>query len=256
LWNDKLSEIDEKAKAWAEGPEEKEIPRPTIPYDEKLVAFIDILGVTEKVEEGGPEAAGVVTIMSQIRKYVDTECNTLITNRELHTLQIGDGYFFVADFICINEICKILSTVQWQILVYSHMLLRGALTAGGVALGKDAEYFIGPAIIKAYALERQNAIFPRIIFHNKEIEKYIRSDKIDHKYISEDQDKVKYLDFIKYYMDSRKVNANKLEKFLKKREVNKILKEYYEKYYRADKREAQKYGWLISKLSNHGVKIL
>lgn len=173
----KLSEIDEKIKEWLKGAEEKEVPSPVLPYAKKIVAFIDVLGVSDKVEEGGDDAAQIVTIMNQVRTYVDTECSTLNKEERLNSLQIGDGYFLVVDFECINEICRILSAVQWQILVNSHMLLRGALTAGQVAIGDSEEYFIGPAIIKAYALERQNAIFPRIIFHKKEIEKYIKKKK-------------------------------------------------------------------------------
>ena len=115
----------------------------------------------------------------------------------------------MVDVDCVNEICKILSAVQWQILVYSHMLLRGALTAGQVAIGSEEEYFIGPAIIEAITLERQNAIFPRIVFDNREIEKYIKTGDIKYKDIVEDQDKIKYLDYRKYYMDNEKLNFNK-----------------------------------------------
>jgi len=39
LGSDKLNEIDEKIKAWIAGPEEKEIPPPALPYEEKLVCL-------------------------------------------------------------------------------------------------------------------------------------------------------------------------------------------------------------------------
>ena len=163
-----MNEIDDEIKAWLAGPEEIP-PPPVLPYEEKLVAYFDILGVTDKVEQSADDAAAIVTIMREFRTYVDTECNTLAKKEKLNSLQVGDGYFIVADFDCINEICRILSAVQWQVLINSQMLLRGALTAGKVAGGDNEEYFIGPAIIKDYALERQNAIFPRIIYHKKEI---------------------------------------------------------------------------------------
>ena len=191
----KLSEIDKKIKAWIAGPEEKEIPLPALPYKEKLVAFIDILGVTDKVKEGGDDATQVVTIMEQIRTYVETECSSLVNDERLSSLQIGDGFFIVSDTDCINEICIILSMVQWQVLIDSQMLLRGVLTAGKVAVGDDDKYFIGPAIIEALELERRNAIFPRIIYENKKIEKYIAQENVNFQYIQyiiEDQDKIKY----------------------------------------------------------------
>jgi hypothetical protein len=254
--SDKLNEIDEKINKWLAGPKEKVILPPVRPYDEKLVAFIDILGVKDKVVEGGDDAATVVTIMSQIRTYVETECNSRVKAESLHSLQLGDGFFIATDIQCINEICKILSTVQWQVLIESQMLLRGVLTAGKIAVGDDDKYFIGPAVIKAIELERKNAIYPRIIYINKEIDKYVKKQDMNFKYIIEDQDKIKYLDFIRYNIDSEKLTIRKLKQLLTEKEVNKTLKEAYEKKICGDKSVAQKYGWLISKFADHGIKII
>jgi hypothetical protein len=251
-----LSKIDEKIEAWIAGPEEKEIPPPALPYEKKLVAFIDILGVTDKVKEGGDDAAQIVNIMKQIRTYVETECNPLVKAEKLSSLQIGDGFFIISDTDCINEICRILSVVQWQVLIDSQMLLRGVLTAGKVAVGEDDKYFIGPAVIEALELERRNAIFPRIIYENKQIEKYINKEEMNFEYIIEDQDKIKYLDFIQYNIDSEQLTAEKLEQLLTEKEVNKALKEAYERKIYKDKAAAQKYGWLISKLAIHSIKII
>ena len=242
-----MSDIEDEIKVWLAGPEQKEVPSPALPYPEKLVAFIDILGVTDKVEKDGNEAAQIVTLMEQIRTYVKTECEPLFLANRLSFLQIGDGFFIVSDTACINDICKILSVVQWQVLVNSHMLLRGVLTAGKVAEGEDVEYFIGPAIIDALKLERQNAIFPRIIYETMKIEKYIKKEDVNFKYIIEDQDKINYLDFLKYNIDNEKLTAGELTLLLA--EVNKTLRQAYKNKITEDKRVAQKYGWLISKLA-------
>ena len=254
-----MNEIEKKAEEWAAGTGKK-VPPPALPYDEKLVAFIDILGVKDKVKEGGDDAAQIVTIMRQIRTYVETECNSSGKAESLHSLQIGDGFFIVTDIQCINEICKILSTVQWQVLIDSQMLLRGVLTAGKIAVGEDDKYFIGPAIIDALELERQNAIFPRIIYETKNIEQYIKKEDLKFKYIIEDQDKIKYLDFIGYSIDSEELTGKKLNQLLTEKKVNETLKERYEKKIREGKCEAksaaQKYGWLISKLAIYGIKVV
>ena len=249
-----MSEIDKKIKEWIEGPEEKEIIPPALPYEEKLVAFIDILGVTDKVEEGGDDALQIVTIMKQVRTYVVTECNTLVKEERLNSLQIGDGFVIVAKPDCINEICKILSVVQWQVLIDCQMLLRGALTAGKIAVGENEEYFIGPAIIEVLALERHNAIFPRIIYQNKKIAKYTKKRDFESKYIVEDQDKIKYIDYIKYNLDNERLKVEELKQLLTKQEVIKNLKEKYETLMCENKRAAQKYGWLISKFAIHGIR--
>lgn len=251
-----MNEIDEKTKEWLAGPEEKEILPPILPYEKKLVAFIDILGVKDKVKEEGDNAAQVVTLMKQIRTYVETECDTLIKKEKLNSLQIGDGFFIVSDTDCIDEICKILFMVQWQVLIDSQMLLRGVLTAGKVAVGEDDKYFIGPAVIAALELEERNVIFPRIIYESKEIEKYVDQKDVNFKYIIEDQDKIKYLDFIQYNRDSDKLTLEKLKQLLTEKQVISTLKEAYEEKICKDKSVAQKYGWLISKLAVHGIKII
>jgi hypothetical protein len=250
-----LNEIDKRIKAWIAG-EEKEIPPPTLPYEKKLVAFIDILGVKDKVKEEEDDAAQVVTLMKQIRTYVETECNTLIKEERLNSLQIGDGFFIVSDTDCINEIGKILSMVQWQVLIDSQMLLRGVLTAGKVAVGEEDKYFIGPAVIEALELEERNAIFPRIIYESEKIEEYVDKNDVSFEYIIEDQDKIKYLDFIRYSIDSERLTPEELEQLLTEKQVIRTLKEaYLDKIYK-DKSSAQKYGWLISKLAVHGIKII
>ena len=251
-----MNEIDENVKEWLAGPKEKEVPTLALPYDQKLVAFIDILGVTDKVRASEDDAAEIVTIMRQIRTYVETECSSLVEAERLDSLQIGDGFFIVSDFGCINEICKILSMVQWQVLIDSQMLLRGVLTAGKVAVGEDGKYFIGPAVIEALELERQNAIFPRIIYDNKKIGKYIKKEEVSFDYITEDVDKINYLDFIRYNIVNEKLTVDKLEQLLTEKKVNKTLKDSYKEKICTDKSAAQKYGWLISKLAIYGIKII
>ncbi len=251
-----MSEIDIKVQEWIKGPEDKQIPPPALPYQEKLVAFIDILGVTDKVKAGGDDAEEIVTIMSQIRKHVDTECSALLKEEGFNSLQIGDGFVIVADFNCIDEVCRMLSAVQWEVLVSSHMLLRGALTAGKVAIGENGEYFIGPAIIEAFILERQNAIFPRIIYENKKIDESIAGNDFHYKYIAEDQDKIKYIDYVQDRRDNENWTTEQLGQHLAEFEVDKTLKEQYEKLMHENKGAAQKYGWLISKLASHGINIL
>lgn len=250
-----MNEIDNKVKAWIAGPEEKEIPTPSLPYEEKLVAFIDILGVKDKIVQGGDDAAQVVAIMKQLRIYVETECSSLAKAGKLRSLQIGDGFFIISDTDCINEICKILSMVQWHVLVDSQMLLRGVLTAGKVVVEED-KCFIGPAVIEALELERRNAIFPRIIYEHKTIEKYINKADVNFQHIREDQDKIKYLDFIQYNIDTEQFTVEKLDQLLTKKEVKKTLEEAYKKKICKEKDTAQKYGWLISKLADHGIKII
>jgi len=247
---------------WIEQAERIEVPTKAVPrrtYDERLVAFIDILGMTDLVQDKTHDAEEIFAIMAGIQKFVGIECDELVANQKLDYIQIGDGFVIVTELGLINRLCKILSTVQWHALIYSKMLIRGALTAGRVSVSPDDRLFIGPAIIDAYKFERGNAIYPRIIFLN-EIKDYVSEKSIKFKYIVEDQDKIKYLDFIKYSLDEEKLSEKTLDQLLTTRGIKSMLKTKYEMFMldnKSDKKKiAQKYGWLISKFAYHGIKVI
>lgn len=251
-----------KITEWIEEAEKIEVPTEALPrrtYDEKLVAFIDILGMSDLVSDTSDNAEEILTMMSEIQTHVKTECDELIAKHKLDYIQLGDGFVIVTDLRQINRLCRILSSIQWRTLIYSKMLLRGALTAGRVKGSTADGFFIGPAIIEAYKLERENAIFPRIIYMN-EIENYISKRLIKFNCIEEDQDKIKYLDFIKYNLDNEKLSKRALDHLLTTQGIKNILKNEYERLMGDKKSEtkkiAQKYGWLISKFAYHGIKII
>jgi pimeloyl-CoA synthetase len=135
------------------------------------------------------------------------------------------------------------------------MLLRGALTAGKITISDDLKLIVGPAFIEAYALESENAIFPRIIIDN-EITKYLDKKNISFKYIKEDGDNLSYLDFLGYEIDIEHYNKQTLNHVLKTNGVKEGVKERYFGYLNKNKKIAQKYGWLISKLKEQGIKII
>ena len=246
---------------WIEETEKIEVPV-SIPrrrtYDDRLVAFIDILGVTDLVQDRD-DAEEILTLMSQIQTYVKNECNVLVASNKLDYIQIGDGFVIVTGLRQINRLCKILSSIQWRTLMDSKMLLRGAITAGRVK-GSTAEgFFIGPAIIEAYKLERDNAIFPRIIYMN-EIENYVSQKLFKFNYITEDQDKIRYIDFIKHNCETKKLSKKNLDHLLTSQGVKNILKTQYEKLAvkndSENKKTAQKYGWLITQFASYGIKVI
>ena len=246
------------AEEWVKGFKPGETsPSTTIKrtYNDNLVAFIDVLGTTDLIKR--KDAEEILTLMGEIQKYVKAECEPLEARHKLSYLQVGDGFVIVMGLGYLNTLCRILSIIQWKTLIYSKKLIRGALTAGEVVV--DGNLFIGPAIIEAYKLERQNAIFPRIIYTG-EIEKYIKKPTTMFDYITEDQDKAKYIDYIKYNFDVRKLSTTSLDQLLIDQGTKNILKDEYQLYSSKKDSEflkrAQKYGWLISKFSSHGIRII
>jgi hypothetical protein len=223
-------------------------------YDEKLVAWFDILGMREKMH-ASDDADEILSIMGNLQQFVENACESLVARNKVDYLQISDGFILIAELDCINEICKILCTVQWQVLIYLRMLLRGAITAGKVSISDDSRLIVGPAFIDAFILESENAIFPRILFAN-EIYKYINKDNIEFEYIKEDVDKFLYLDFLDSEISSENYTGKQLNHLFLTRGVKEFLRDSYVNYEANKKKLAQKYGWTIAKLKAHNIKIL
>jgi len=251
----KLNEYTAEEKEWLTGVKVRK-GRPKLPYEVQLVAFIDILGLSDKVRKSGEEASRIMAMMESIRRNVETLCHKYTETGEIRLLQIGDGFFLVAHFNLVNEMCNILAEIQWRVLIEWQELIRGSLTAGNVRVGKDNNFFIGQAIIEAFELERKNAIFPRIICEDRKIEKYIGQGTIDYRYISNDQDKIKYIDYIKYIVDNDGLTEEKLKELIIDQGIGDALKKEYEVLIGENKEAAQKYGWLFSKLEPYNVKII
>lgn len=246
---------------WIE--EAEKLPTPKVvkhekTYDVKLVAYIDVLGMTEKTLGGSAEQ--MLTLMGNLRLCVGTECKPLSRYAKVQFLQLGDGFTIVADLSSINRLCEALSKIQWHVLVYSKMMVRGALTAGPVGLDEeheDIKYIVGPAFIDAFRLESRNAIYPRIILAN-EMQGYLRakSININFKHVVEDNDKFNYIDFIGHNIAEGGYSEKTLDHLLTTEGTKALLKSEYEKALKEDKIVAQKYGWLISKLAGHKIKVL
>ena len=238
-----------KSKPIVEEPEKKL-------YDDKLVAWIDILGMRDKMRKSN-DAEEIFNIMAKLQYFVENECEDLVKAEVLDFLQLSDGFIIVAEMDYINELCRILCRIQWHVLLHLNelKLLRGAMTAGKASMSDDTRLIIGPAFIEAYAMESDNAIFPRILFA-EEISQYIAPGKLVFDFVKQDGDNLKYLDFISYSIKEQDLKQKQLAHLLETQGVNKILKQSYEKYIHGDKTIAQKYGWLIAKLSEYEIDIL
>ena len=254
----------DKLQQWMDELERSPLKKLPVPrekkkkeYEMQLVAFIDILGLSEKIRNNpDPDSADeIFKLMTDIRTCVDFSCRALTDEAHLRRLQLGDAFTITADFGCIDGLCEILSTIQWRALIELKMLIRGALTAGKVAIGTGTEFIVGPAFLDAYTLERENAIFPRIILANE-----IKRFKMNLTYIAEDTDKLRYIDYIKYgYVNGEHTKKTFGNLFITHGTKKLIKDEYLHKLEDNDpdaQKVAQKYGWLIKKLDHFGIKIL
>ncbi|MDR1582323.1 MAG: hypothetical protein LBS55_03535 [Prevotellaceae bacterium] len=233
----------------------KRVP-PSMPqrrqYDERLVAWFDVLGMRSKIRAYKEhDAEEILTIMGRFQNYVRNSCETLEELGQVKYMQLSDGFILVSEFDCLNKICEILCQIQWKILVNDNMLLRGALTSGKISMtDDDPRLIVGPAFVEAYHMESENAIFPRIIISHD----LYQSIKFD--FITEDSDHFYFLDFLEYVIKNEDYNIKQLTQNLRTFKVIEFLKTEYNKHIENDIKVAQKYGWMIEKLSARKIAVL
>jgi len=223
-------------------------------YEKRIVAWFDILGMRKKISKS-KNAEEILSLMEKFHYYMKLYCDAFIEQGEINYVQISDGFIISAKLSLLNDLCKILCEIQWKILVYDLMLLRGAITVGKVSISDDLKIIIGPAFIEAFALESENAIFPRILC-SSEIKKQIPKKYFDFKYIKKDSDHFLFLDFLSYEIEQKKYNTKILDNFLEKHGVKDLLKNEYFKNIKDNIRLAQKYGWLIKRFEENDILII
>jgi hypothetical protein len=219
-------------------------------YDDKIVAWIDILGMRSKIRDyENHDAEEILDIMTHFQNYIRNSCENL--EGLVKFIQISDGIIIVSEFDCLKEICGILCQIQWKILINDNMILRGALTSGKISItDDDPPLIVGPAFVEAFAMESENAIFPRIIISH-ELYQLLKLD-----FIIEDSDHFYFLDFLEYVIKTENYNTKQLFHNLRTSKVLEFLKIEYNKHIEKDKKVAQKYGWLIAKLSARDINVL
>lgn len=224
-------------------------------YDKKIVGWLDMLGIRARIkDEKNNDAESIINIMSQMASYVSSACDKYVTDGVMSYLQIADGFMLVADLEYADQVCSILADVQWKILINLQMLSRGAITAGNVSVANNGSLIIGPAYVDAYAMESENAIYARTIVSEAFLSE--TKEHLNFKYIKEDTDKTRYIDYIHYIMDKQSFDSKRMHKILVEQGICKELKKSYDPKNTPKINIRQKYGWTISLLSRNKIEII
>jgi len=140
-------------------------------YTEKWVLFLDILGfeaiINDKEDEykKSEEFANIVLpIFKEMTRFVKVLSGVFDLDNRRHkgkfieVSQFSDT--FVISSISLAEITQSAEVIQ-TILLEKSIISRGAITYGKVF--HNGSQFIGPAITRAYNLEKSEALYPRVI---------------------------------------------------------------------------------------------
>jgi hypothetical protein len=177
-------------------------------YDNRIVAFIDILGFAGKISKSKTDTASLNTLCETVHSIQDylkeaqddfdlpeTSNITQFSDSIVISLKMEDSYKMLAIFQLIKKI---------QVnLIGNNILLRGGIVKGELIHTNDL--LLGPGLVNAYNLESKCAQYPRIVIDPKVlwqfariggVKKQLRLKDYDyHKTFASDNDGTSYIDY-------------------------------------------------------------
>ncbi len=221
-------------------------------YQDRIVAFLDVLGFQEKLIEFEQDAIAKKS-EEGLEYLVSEKVNEFINTVKDVIGLLDDGnfrYYLFSDNICITvdyiENPELLITVLFTIneLFYS-FAQKGYFLRGGIDIGKfvdEKQVALGVPLARAYLMESKDAVYPRILVSNnyyKLLEENLAQKKLSHfenlnsdliinescefYYLNVFYHVVKKEDKAKYFSDLK-------TKILENIEVNKKKEKVYVKY--------------------------
>ena len=165
-------EVGIRAKALVRMDMEKE-------YKRSAVAFLDILGFKSMVEESKKDEKQFTRILNALRVM---KLRKRGNNKEER--QEGNVVSIFSDSIVISYQEESLKQALFDLIedvmnIQNELLEYKILCRGGIAVGKlyhSKSKVFGPALIKAYDLEKDKAKFPRVVLKQSSLEKCNHSD--------------------------------------------------------------------------------
>jgi hypothetical protein len=177
------------------------IPQPTT-YEERFIAFIDVLGFGALVSASGEDGEGSVATIKRIGDAI------LCSREELEDLLSGSSDFvftqFSDSFVISTEAANAterfgLSQFALAVRAVIDCFLGSELVLrGGVSRGKlihTDKLLFGPAMNRAYELESRIAGVPRIIFDPNFPDLHGNMMPVMPEYVARDTDGLFYVDY-------------------------------------------------------------
>jgi hypothetical protein len=177
-------------------------------YQTALVTYVDLLAFRNLIERSKKNPAVVVEIIETLERFH----RKLVPPVERRDPQSSPGRLASRNFSDHIVRCKFLPDVtdigryandEYVFLseVQMQLAVRGILVRGGVCVGNlyVDEVIFGPALVKAYALESEYAIYPRIVCDRDLIHPKRKRDteKYDNRFVSQAEDGAYFIDYLK-----------------------------------------------------------
>jgi hypothetical protein len=129
-------------------------------YADRIVAFIDVLGFSELVTASDKDSIA----LSKLKKLIATY--ELFERFMRDYFDFAEGDFFSDCFVLSVNTDQVIYLIRETGYLCRHLLLQGFSCRGGISAGAlyhHGRVVVGPALIKAYQLERSVAVYPRVL---------------------------------------------------------------------------------------------
>lgn len=191
---------EDPAPPIAEGSDpsfENDTPKGLENYEDRYVAFVDILGFKELIRESQKDAGKVAQLVSALDvSFTSSVHSVVLEELEVDEDQVDVRVYTFSDFVVVSTkpTAAGLSTLLYIVWVLSsrwlssQILCRGGITRGQllhrVGDGPVSAMAFGPAFIEAYLLESSTADYPRVILGKparRDWDQYKRDDVLGSK---------------------------------------------------------------------------
>lgn len=149
-------------------------------YTKYYVAYLDILGFKNLIDKTNSTCQSILKIYKSFellhRLHKET-FNSKQVDKQVNMKVMSDSICFYIEYNRPNALSSLISyctLFQYNLLTLpTSFLPQPIFIRGGIALGEmfiEDDIVFGPALIKAYLLEKNNAQFPRIIILRETLE--------------------------------------------------------------------------------------
>ena len=176
-------------------------------YETRLIAFVDFLGFKQMIKESETNERRMGEVYSAIRNIYEVLWDYLANSPGDTTLRIthfSDSIVLSCVFDEVEDVVLIIRHLRYiqQHLAEEHsMLIRGGITIGDLI--HDYHILMGPAMVEAYHMESEIALYPRIILSDLAKQVWDKCTSIlkvnntpDNQFMVCDADKLWYIDYL------------------------------------------------------------
>jgi len=180
-------------------------------YKTGLLTYVDILGFRDLIEDSKNDPNTITQISNILFAFEKQFTTGGRVGVDANNLPVRLSHFYnFSDLMLrvtlVDENADLVSYLNWELLTLAHrqMLVlweESALIRGAVTLDRvfsEDKFIFGPAVVKGYEMERDLAVYPRIVLDEKLMTQvtHFNKDGVDWQYIALGEDGVQFVDYL------------------------------------------------------------